>query len=371
MFDKISIPSRLIPSDPRFGCGPSLIPEEHVQRLAAHAKSYLGTSHRKDTVRNVVREVQEGLRSYFALPKDYAVILGNGGATMLWDMMALGMVQSSSLHFTCGEFSEKWFKANGLVPWIKAEQVSVPYGQGIEAGQKTGFDFICTTLNETSTGVQNTTAPKIQGDTLLAMDATSGAGQIITQIENVDVYYFSPQKVFASDGGLYVAFLSPKAQARIAQIAGDKARFIPESLKLAHAVENGKGNQTYNTPALATIYLLNEQVKLLNSLGQSKVAALAQAKAELVYGWAEKKNYLSPFVQNKHHRSTAVATIDVDDKFKVDDLTAMLRKQNVAIDIDGYRKLGRNQLRIALFHNIKHDDLEKLTQVISHVLENA
>jgi phosphoserine aminotransferase len=372
MFENFSVPADLRPSDPRFGCGPSLIPLEHLQNLAATGASYMGTSHRKDGVKNVVREIQEGLRTYFSLPQGYEVILGNGGATMFWDMIGLGLVEKSSAHFTCGEFSEKWYKAHKLIPWITTKQISVDYGRGLEMHEEPGFDLLCTTLNETSTGVQNTQVPQLQNlKTLVAMDATSGAGQILTDIKNVDLYYFSPQKVFASEGGLYVAFLSPKAIERAERLGRDASRFVPESFKWQHAIQNGRGNQTYNTPALATLFLLNQQVKRLNQLGQSAVVAQAQRKAALLYNWAEAKPYLSPFVKDAAHRSTAVATIDVDEKFKVDDITKVLRQQGVAIDIDGYRKLGRNQLRIALFHNIRYDDLDKLTSVISLMIESS
>ncbi len=372
MFEKFSVPSDLIPSDPRFGCGPSLVPVEHLQNLAATGASYMGTSHRQGTVKNVVREIQEGLRAYFGLPSGYEVVLGNGGATMLWDMIGLGLVEKSSLHFTCGEFSEKWYKAHKLIPWLSTKQISVEYGHGIEMHEEEGFDFICTTLNETSTGVQNTRVPVMKNaQTLVAMDATSGAGQIKAAVQNVDLYYFSPQKVFASEGGLYVAFMSPKAIERAQRLALDKTRFVPESFKWQHAIEFGRGHQTYNTPSLATLFLLNEQIKRLNKLGQDAVVAQAQRKAAMLYGWAESKPYLSTYVKDIAHRSTAVATIDVDEKFKVDDITKILRKQNVAIDIDGYRKLGRNQLRIALFHNIRHDDLDKLISIISLIIESA
>lgn len=372
MFEKFSVPADLMPSDPRFGCGPSLVPLEHLQNLAATGASYMGTSHRKDAVKNVVREIQEGLRAYFSLPSGYEVVLGNGGATMLWDMIGLGLVEKSSVHFTCGEFSDKWYKAHKLIPWINTKQISVEYGRGIEMHEEPGFDFICTTLNETSTGVQNTRVPTMKNaQTLVAMDATSGAGQIMTDLKNVDLYYFSPQKVFASEGGLYVAFMSPKAIERAERLGRETGRFIPESFKWQHAIENGRGHQTYNTPSLATLFLLNEQIKRLNKLGQDAVVAQAQRKAALMYNWAESKPYLSAFVKDVAHRSTAVATIDVDEKYKVDDITKILRKQNAAIDIDGYRKLGRNQLRIAMFHNIRHDDLDKLTSIISSMIEGA
>ena len=371
MFENFTIPEKLRPSDPRFGCGPSLIPVEHLNRLAKSGMSYMGTSHRKDAVRKVVKEIQDGLRHYFSLPADYEILLGNGGATFHWDMIGLGLVEKSSLHFVCGEFSEKWYKAHALIPWIKASVEQVPYGEGINPREVEGHDLICATLNETSTGVRLTDIPKLKNpNTLMAIDATSGAGQMPVNFQNVDVYYFSPQKVFASDGGLYISILSPKAIQRAQKIAGDKSRFIPESLKWTLAIENSRSNQTYNTPALATLFFLNEQVKLLNQLGPQVVEAQARAKANHLYEWAESKSYLSPFVKDANFRSLAVATIDVDNKYKVDDLTKRLRDLNVAIDIDGYRKLGRNQLRIAFFHNIELQNLEKLTAIISSAIES-
>jgi phosphoserine aminotransferase len=369
MFENFKIPQELLPSDPRFGVGPSLIPVEAVDNLAKTGQKLLGTSHRKMPVRDLVKEVQDGLRTYFKLPDDYEIILGNGGATLLWDMIGFGVVEKSSVHFICGEFSDKWFRSHKLMPWISAKDVKVEFGQGINPEDQAGPDLFCCTLNETSTGVQLSNIPKLTNpDALMAVDATSGAGQIKADFKNIDIYYFSPQKVFASDGGLYVAFLSPKAIKRIEKLV--KERFIPESLKLTHAIENGRQNQTYNTPAIATIFFLNEQIKLMNKLGEDKVIEMAKKKAEFMYGWAESKPYLSPFIQNKEFRSQAVITIDVDNKYNVDDLTKMLRKHNAAVDIDGYRKLGRNQLRIALFHNVTFENLEKLTNIISLAIES-
>lgn len=371
MFENFKVPQELIPSDPRFGVGPSLIPLDAPKKLAETGYSLLGTSHRKDAVRNLVKEMQEGLRSYFKLPADYEVVLGNGGATFLWDMLALGMVEQSSVHFITGEFSDKWYKAHKLVPWIKASEVRVEPGQGLNPTEVPGHDFICCTLNETSTGVMLSEIPKLKNEnTIMAVDATSGAGQIKVDFNNVDIYYFSPQKVFASEGGLYVAILSPKAIARAKKIQDDKSRYIPESMKWSLAIENSRSNQTYNTPAISTIFFLNEQVKLMNKLGEEKVIAEAKRKAKLMYGWATDKSYLSPFIQEEKFRSDAVITIDVDSKYKVDDLSKVLRDQGVVIDIDSYRKLNRNQFRIALFHNVTYENLEKLTRIISLAIES-
>lgn len=370
MFENFVVPKELLPSDPRFGVGPSLIPTEAVENLARTGHELLGTSHRKMAVRNVVKELQDGLRKYFNLPSDYEVVLGNGGATLFWDMLGFGVVEKASLHFICGEFSDKWYRSHHIMPWIEAKPVKVEFGKGINPHEEKGFDVVCCTLNETSTGVQLSNIPKLQDpNALMLVDATSGAGQIKTDFKNVDIYYFSPQKVFASDGGLYVAIMSPKAVARINKLVGE--RFIPESLKLTHAIENSRQNQTYNTPAIATIYLLNEQVKLMNTLGEDKVVELAKKKAKLMYDWADSKPYLKAYIEEKEFRSQAVVTIDIDEKFNVDELTKMLRSQKAAYDVDGYRKLGRNQLRIALFHNVSYENLEKLTKIISLAIESA
>jgi phosphoserine aminotransferase len=372
MFENLIIPNDLRPADPRFGCGPSLVPVEHIQNLANTGVNLLGTSHRKNAVKNIVKEIQEGLTEYFQLPQGYEIVLGNGGATLLWDMIGLGLVEKSSAHFTCGEFSEKWYKSHKNIPWIKAEQIKAEYGQGINPSEIEGHDFICATLNETSTGVQLSHIPKMKNpNTLVGIDATSGAGQIPVDFNNVDVFYFSPQKVFASEGGLYLAIMSPKAIERAQKIENDKSRFIPEFLKWSLAIDNSRLNQTYNTPSVSTLFLLNEQVKKLNHLGFKTVQSEAKKKADLVYGWAESKEYLSPYIKEAQYRSTAVATIDLDDKFKSEDLTKALRSQKLALDIDAYRKLGRNQLRIAMFHNISYSDLEKLTRIISLAIEGV
>jgi phosphoserine aminotransferase len=371
MFENFKVPKELIPSDPRFGVGPSLVPVSAVEKLAQTGYKLLGNSHRKNAVKNLVKEVQEGLKTYFKLPAGYEVVLGNGGATLLWDMIGLGLVEKSSLHFVTGEFSDKWFRSHKLIPWINAKEVKVEFGQGINPVEEEGYDFICGTLNETSTGVMISKLPKLSNPgTLLGIDATSGAGQIKIDFNNVDVYYFSPQKVFASEGGLFVAILSPKAIERANKISQDKSRYVPEFLKWSLAIENSRSNQTYNTPAISTLFFMNEQIKLMNALGEDKVIEEAKRKANLMYGWAESKPYLKPYIQNPEFRSQAVVTIDVDDKYNTEDLSKVLRSQNVAYDIDSYRKLGRNQFRISLFHNVSYENLEKLTKIISLAIES-
>lgn len=371
MFENYKVPQELIPSDPRFGCGPSLVPMAFYEKLLATGNHLIGTSHRKAPIKNLVKEAQEGLRKYFKVPADYSIVLGNGGATFLFDSIGLGLVNKKVAHFTCGEFSEKWYKSSKLIPWIQAEQFSVMYGEGIMGRDVADADMICVTLNETSTGVQLPELPKVHEGALLAVDATSGAGQVPCDISKTDIFFFSPQKVFASEGGLWIAIMSPKARARALAIAEDKKRYVPGIMNWFQAIDNSDKNQTYNTPAITSIWLLNEQTKLMNEFGgYDKVIALAQKKADLLYNWAEAKPYLSCYIKEAKYRSTAVACIDVDAKYKMEDLCKVLEKQKIVYGIDGYRNLNRNQLRISLFHNIKLEDLEKLTKLVSQVIEN-
>lgn len=371
MFENVKLPENLKPSDPRFACGPSLIPEDFLHALAKTGKELLGTSHRKSTVINLVKEVQAGYRKYFNVPADYKVVFGNGGATYFFDMLALGLVEKQSTHFICGEFSEKWMLSHKKVPWIKAKSVAVPFGQGVTPTDDPESDTLCMTLNETSTGVQIDKLPTAdRTQRLVCVDATSGAGQVPCDVSQTDVFFFSPQKVFASEGGLWVAFMSPAAVERSMKIAKDNTRYKPDSFSFPLALDNADKGQTYTTPAVTNFFFMNEQLKLMNKLGQEAVIALARKKADLLYGWAEKKPYLSCYIKEEKYRSLSVATIDMDDKFKADDVINLLRAQKFAYDIDGYRKLGRNQFRIALFHNIAYQDLEKLTQVISHIVES-
>jgi phosphoserine aminotransferase len=369
MFEDYTVSSGLVPSDPRFGVGPSLIPVQFLESLAKTGTELLGTSHRKPAVKALVKEMQDGLRQYFSIPQDYEVVIGNGGATFLFDMIGLGLVKKSSLHFTCGEFSQKWFKSHNKIPWIEATEVAAEYGQGIDPEYREGFDTICCTLNETSTGVIINDVPdcRDKDDVIVCVDATSGAGQVPIDLEKVDVFFFSPQKVFAAEGGFYVSIMSPKAIKRAREIA-DSDRYYPEIMNWNHAIDNSVKNQTYNTPSVANIFFLNEQVKRMNMSGYEKVKDHAKDKAEMIYGWANDREYLSAFVQEEKYRSMAVATIDLDEKYSADDLCKVLRQQKVVYDIEAYRKLGRNQFRISLFHNVRLGDLEKLTQIIDEAI---
>lgn len=369
MFENLQIPSELRPSDPRFGSGPSLIPINFVTRLAETGPHLLGTSHRQAAVKNLAKELQEGLRTYFSVPDDFSIVLGNGGATFLFDMIALGMVEKKITHFTCGEFSNKWFKSSSLVPWIEAKCHGVDFGQGITPEDDPEADVIATTLNETSTGVMIDKFPQVGTGRLLTVDATSGGGQCPCDVSKTDFYFFSPQKVFASEGGLFVGILSPAARERVLKIGQDKSRYIPEIMNWKYCIENSDKNQTYNTPAISSLFFLNEQVKLMNEWGYEGVIKESRRKADLIYSWAEEKAYLSPFIKEEKYRSIAVATVDVDEKLNVDPLLKKLMSEKLVYGIDAYRKLGRNQLRIALFHNITFDDLERLTKLISYALE--
>lgn len=370
MFDQVNLSSDLKPSDPRFGSGPSLVPVEFMERLAATKTELLGTSHRKPAVKNLVKEMQDGIRKYFNVPEDYTIALGNGGATLLFDMIALGVVEKKITHYTCGEFSQKWYKSSKLVPWIDAEEVAAEYGQGIDGKNVDGSDMIAITLNETSTGVQISELPEVDDSTILAVDATSGAGQVPCDVSKTDLFFFSPQKVFASEGGLWVAIMSPKARERALKMAENKERYIPAIMSWKTAITNSDKNQTYNTPSISTIFFLNEQVKLMNELGYAKVQQMAKAKADLVYNWATEKPYLSCYIADEKYRSTAVACIDLDDKVKADDVIKYLEQKEWVYGIDAYRKLGRNQFRISLFHNVTHEDMEKLTKILSMLIES-
>ena len=368
MFENFSCPKELIPSDPRFGSGPSLVPLEYVDSLRECGVHLIGTSHRKPAIKNLVKEVQDGIRSLLSVPEDYSVVLGNGGATHLFDMIGLGVVEKKAAHFTCGEFSQKWFKSSSKIPWIEAEEFAVSYGEGVDLKDVPGADVICCTLNETSTGVQMSEVD-LKTDALVAVDATSGAGQIPCDISKVDIFFFSPQKVLASEGGLWVAIMSPRARERALKIAEDTSRYIPEVMSWKLAITNSDKNQTYNTPSISTIFFLNEQLKRMNKLGFNKVVEMSEKKATFLYSWAKEKSYLSPYVKEERYRSRTVATIDVDDKISTTDLIKRLEEERIVYGIDAYRKLGRNQFRIALFHNITFENLEKLTKIIEVAVE--
>lgn len=371
---EISIPTDLLPADGRFGCGPSKVRDAQIDALASAGRALLGTSHRQDPVKNLVGSVRERLTALFDLPDGYEVLLGNGGATAFWDAATFGLIERRSQHLSFGEFSSKFATAATAAPhldepWtIKAEPGTHPLPVA-----DPDIDLYALTHNETSTGVAMPIERPHHADGtpaggLVAVDATSGAGGLRVDASQFDCYYFAPQKCFASDGGLWLALCSPAATERIEHIAA-AGRWIPASLDLATALDNSRKNQTYNTPAIATIFLLNEQLGwFLDHGGLDWAAGRCDESAAAIYGWAEERDYASPFVADPAQRSHVVATIDLAGGIDATAVSAILRANGI-VDTDSYRKLGRNQLRIALFPAIDPTDIEALTHCIDHVVE--
>jgi phosphoserine aminotransferase len=366
----LTIPADLLPSDGRFGCGPSKIRPEAVRALAGEGTSYLGTSHRQPAVRSVVGRVRAGLRELFALPDDYEVLLGNGGTTVFWDIATFGLIRERSEHLVFGEFSGKFADAAKAAPFLADPLViSSDPGTAPEPVADESIDVYALTHNETSTGVvMPVRRPRgAAADALVAVDATSGAGAIEFDPRESDVYYFAPQKVFASDGGLWLALCSPRALDRIASIAGS-GRWVPASLDLTIARAQSGLDQTYNTPALATLFLLADQVDWLLSLGGLAAAAARSAQsAATLYGWAERSAYAEPFVKDPADRSPVVGTIDFDSSVDAAVVAKVLRSNGI-VDTEPYRKLGRNQLRIGMFPAVDPVDVALLTRCIDHVV---
>ena len=368
---EISIPEDLLPSDGRFGCGPSKVRPEAVEALAAVAGSYLGTSHRQEPVRYMVSRLRNGLAELFALPDGYEVVLGNGGATVFWDIATFGLIERRSLHASFGEFSSKFATASAAAPFLD-QPVVVKSDAGthpdIEADP--GVDVFAITHNETSTGVAMPVV-RPEGATpeqLVLVDATSAAGGLRFDPTQTDAYYFAPQKCLASDGGLWLALVSPAAIERIERL-GASDRWIPESLSLSTAVDNSRKDQTYNTPALATVFLAVQQIEWINDNGGLHWAAgRCDRSADTIYGWAESRPWATPFVKDPADRSHVVATIDLAEPIDAALVSRVLRANGI-VDTEAYRKLGRNQIRVALFPAIDPDDVAALTACIDHVVD--
>jgi phosphoserine aminotransferase len=364
----IGIPAALLPGDGRFGSGPSKVRSEAVAALASEAATYLGTSHRRPGVKSVVGRLRAGLTELYALPDGYEVVLGNGGTTVFWDAATFGLVERRSQHLSFGEFSAKFAAAVAAAPHLEAPEViqSAP-GTHPQAVASDGVDLYAFTHNETSTGV---TMPIVRPEGaagLVAVDATSAAGGLRVDAHEFDVYYFAPQKCFASDGGLWVALCSPAGVRRIEELAAS-ARWIPASIDLGIALENSRLDQTYNTPALATLFLFVHQLEwMLGQGGLEWAAARCDRSAEILYGWAEASDHATPFVEKPDERSHVVATIDFLEGVDADTIAAVLRAHGI-VDTESYRKLGRNQLRIAMYPAIEPDDVAALTACIDHVV---
>jgi phosphoserine aminotransferase len=363
------LPAELKPSDGRFGCGPSKVRPEQLAALAASGAEFMGTSHRQKPVKSLVGRVRTGLKDLFSLPDGYEVVLGNGGTTAFWDAAAFGLVRDRSLHLTYGEFSSKFAKVTQGAPFladpvvIKADPGSAPVPQSAE-----GVDLIGWAHNETSTGVMvPVSRPAGSDNALVAVDATSGAGGLPVKAEDFDVYYFAPQKCFASDGGLWLALMSPAALERVAEI-GASDRWVPEFLSLPTALDNSTKDQTYNTPAVSTLFLLAEQLDWMNGNGGlAWTTGRTQDSSSRLYTWAEKTSYTTPFVTDEANRSHVVGTVDFADEVDASVVAKVLRANGI-VDTEPYRKLGRNQLRIAMFPAIEPDDITALTECIDWVV---
>ena len=367
----LQIPADLKPADGRFGAGPSRIQPGHLDALAATGTSLMGTSHRQAPVRELVGRVRDGLATLFPLPDGYEVVLGNGGATAFWDVATYGLIERRSQHLAFGEFSSKFAAAATAAPWldepsvIKSEPGSLPAPRA-----EAGVDAYAWAHNETSTAVM---APVERPDgaddgALVLIDATSGAGGLPVDLTETDVYYFAPQKSFASDGGLYVATFSPAAIERAERIAASD-RHVPAFFDLKTAIDNSRLNQTYNTPAVATLFLMAEQLDWMNSQGGlAGMVERTTRSSEALYGWAERSPHAFPYVTDPAHRSLVIGTVDFQDDIDAAEIAKVLRANGI-VDTEPYRKLGRNQLRVAMYPAIDPADVEALTQCIDWVVE--
>lgn len=365
----LTIPAELLPRDGRFGCGPSKIRSEQIAALSAAGTTLLGTSHRQAPVKNLVGQVREGLSALFGLPDGYEVVLGNGGSTAFWDSAAFSLIEKRSQNLVFGEFGGK-FAAAATTPWLDDPDVrTAPAGSRAEAEPVSGVDVYAWPHNETSTGVM---APvtRVHGDegALTVIDATSAAGGALVDPSEADVYYFAPQKNFASDGGLWLAFFSPAAIERVERIHSS-GRYIPEFLSLKNVIDNSRLNQTLNTPAVATLVLLENQISWINTQGGlAWASARTQESSHALYEWAQTSSVADPFVADPAHRSQVVVTIDFDESINAASIAATLRAHGI-VDTEPYRKLGRNQLRIATFTAIEPDDVRALIACIEYVVE--
>lgn len=365
----ITIPPSLLPRDGRFGSGPSKVRPAQLAALTELNPSVLGTSHRQAPVKAQVARLRAGLSALFALPNGYEVVLGNGGSTAFWDAATFGLIDQSAQFASFGEFGAKFAAAAQSAPHLGAQSVrKAEPGTAAYFEVQAGIDAYCTPHNETSTGVAIRPTRINAPDALVLIDATSAAAALPVDVSQTDAYYFGPQKAFGSDGGLWIALMSPAAIERVARIHADN-RWTPAFLDLQIAIDNSRLNQTYNTPALATIALMAEQVDwFLTNGGLSWSTGRCAEASQILYRWAEEREWAAPFVSNPEERSAVVVTIDLDDRISVDTLTAVLRAHGV-VDVDSYRKLGRNQLRVAVFPAVDPDDVRAFTSCVDFVVD--
>jgi phosphoserine aminotransferase len=371
MEDKLSleIPQNLLPKDKRFGSGPSKVRLEALESLYKTGTSFMGTSHRQPGVKNVIAEIKTGLKELFNLPDDYEILLGNGGATAFWDAASFCLIEKKSQHLVFGEFSSKFAEVVKNAPHLdEPEIIASPYGTHPDFKAADNIDFYALTENETSTGVyMEVIRPKgALANALVAVDATSSAGAIAVDPKQFDVYYFSPQKCFSSDGGLFLAIVSPLAIQRINTITS--SRWCPAFLDLKIALDNSRQNQTYNTPALATLWLLKDQINwILQNGGLNWAFQRVKQSSEIIYTWAENSEFAEPFVKNASERSPVVTTIDFIDPVDAKQIALILRTNGI-LDVEPYRKLGRNQLRIAVFPSVDPEDVSLLLGCINYIV---
>ena len=375
---QLTLPEELKPSDGRFGCGPSKVRPAALAALAASGTAVIGTSHRQKPVKSLVGEIRAGLRDLFSLPDGYEIALGNGGTTCFWDAAAFGLIRERSAHLTFGEFSQKFATVSAGAPFLGEPAVVAaepgdapdPAAAG-KAAAEAGADVIAWAHNETSTGVMvPIERPAEAAEALVLIDATSGAGGLPVDVSQADAYYFAPQKSFAAEGGLWLALLSPAAQERIAELDGSD-RWIPAFLSLQTALENSLKDQTYNTPAVSTLFLLAEQIRwMLDGGGLDWCVQRSRESSRLLYGWAERSGYAAPFVADPAKRSLVVGTIDFDEAIDAAQIAKTLRANGV-VDVEPYRKLGRNQLRVGMFPAIEPGDVQALTGCIDWIVERT
>ncbi|MGO3034276.1 phosphoserine transaminase [Corynebacterium variabile] len=366
----LTLPENLLPSDGRFGCGPSKVRPAQIDAIVAGGTDIIGTSHRQPAVKDVVGSVRSGLADLFNLPEGYEIITSLGGATAFWDAASFGLIREKSAHLTYGEFSGKFATVSKKAPWLAEPEIhAFEPGTAPAASELDGTDadLVGWAHNETSTGAM-VTVKRPATDALVAVDATSGAGGLPVDITETDVYYFSPQKCFASDGGLWFAAFSPAALERVEEIAASD-RYIPAFLDLKTAVDNSRKNQTYNTPAVATLLMMDSQVKWMNENGGLEgMVERTTESSSILYNWAEGRSETTPFVADADSRSLVVGTIDFDDAVDADVIAKTLRANGV-LDTEPYRKLGRNQLRIGMFPAIEPEDIRTLTKAIDYILD--
>ncbi|CCH73123.1 Phosphoserine aminotransferase [Nostocoides australiense Ben110] len=367
----LRLPDDLLPADGRFGCGPSKVRPEQVAALSAIGASVLGTSHRQAPVKNLVKAVREGLTTLFELPEGYEVVLGNGGSTAFWDIAAFGLVRERAQHLAFGEFSAKFGSVTSKAPFLgESTIIKAEPGSLATPSAEAGIDVYAWPHNETSTGVM---APvqRVEGadeGALVLIDATSGAGGLPVDIAQSDVYYFAPQKCFASDGGLWLALFSPAALARVEEITASD-RWVPDFYSLPTAIDNSRKDQTYNTPAVATLAMMASQLEWMNGNGGMEFTTGRTAdSSSRLYSWAEQSDVATPFVADPAARSQVVGTIDFADEIDASAIAKVLRANGI-VDTEPYRKLGRNQLRIAMFPAVDPDDITRLTGAIDYVIE--